>query len=44
MRLEISADTLRGDYFTVPRAFESWRRPAHQFDTFQLNLRTHQVR
>ncbi len=43
MRLDISATTLTGRYFTVPRPQESWSAPAEQFDAFVLDLKAHTV-
>jgi hypothetical protein len=43
MRLEVSAQTLKGEYFAVPRPQESWREPAHLFDSFTLDLKAHRL-
>jgi hypothetical protein len=44
MRLEVTAQTLKGEYFTVPRPQESWNAPATLFDSFTLDLASHKVR
>ncbi|HEV7215905.1 MAG TPA: hypothetical protein VGP33_12385, partial [Chloroflexota bacterium] len=43
MRLTISARTLIGEYFTVPRPQEAWGDPAVLLDTFNLDLAAHTV-
>jgi hypothetical protein len=43
MRLTISASTLIGEYFTVPRPQESWGDPAVLLDRFTLDLAAHSV-
>jgi hypothetical protein len=35
--------TLKGEYFTVPRLQESWSAPAVLFDSFTIDLNSHQV-
>lgn len=41
MKLEVSAQTLTGAYFTVPRPQEAWGDPAQQCDSFTLDLQKH---
>ncbi|MBV9689606.1 MAG: metallophosphoesterase [Ktedonobacteraceae bacterium] len=43
MRLEVSAQTLKGEYFAAPRPQESWREPAHLLDSFTLDLKGHRL-
>jgi len=43
MRLDITATTLTGRYFTVPRPQESWSAPAEEFDAFVLDLKAHTI-
>jgi hypothetical protein len=43
LRLEVTAQMLRGAYFAVPRPQESWRNPARQVDMFALDLRHHRL-
>ena len=41
--MEVSAQALKGSYFSVPRPQESWRAPAQLVDTFTLDLQTHRL-
>jgi hypothetical protein len=41
--LEVDAQTLKGQYFTVPTMQEPASNPAQQIDIFTLNLKTHQL-
>lgn len=41
MRLTVTAQTMTGEYFTVPRPQESWKAPATLEDTFVLDLKSH---
>lgn len=41
--MEVSAQTLKGSYFSVPRPQESWRAPAQLVDTFTLDLQAHRL-
>jgi hypothetical protein len=43
LRLEVTAQTLTGHYFTVPRPQESWHAPAQLLDTFTLDLQHHRL-
>lgn len=43
MRLEVTADTLKGTYFAVPRPQESWRGPSTTIDSFTLDLKQHKL-
>ena len=43
LRLEVTAQTLRGEYFAVPRPQEGWRTPAPRIDTFTLDLQQHRL-
>ena len=43
MRLEVTAQTLKGEYFTVPRPQDSWQAAATFFDSFTLDLTTHRL-
>lgn len=44
LRLEVSANTVKGDYYTVPRSQERWRAPVRHFDSFTLDLQQHRLR
>lgn len=44
MRMEVTAQTLKGEYYSVPRPQESWSAPAQLVDAFTLDLTQHQVR
>jgi predicted phosphodiesterase len=37
------ARTLKGDFYTVPRLQESWSAPAALFDSFSIDLDSHQI-
>lgn len=41
--MEATPNTLKGTYYTVPRPQESWSGPAHQLDTFTLDLQTRRL-
>jgi hypothetical protein len=43
MKLEITPQALKGEYYTVPRLHESWQAPATLLDTFTLDLTTHRL-
>jgi hypothetical protein len=43
MRVEVSAQTLKGEYFSVPRPQESWNGPAQLVDSFTLDLKQHRL-
>ncbi len=43
MRMEITAQTLKGEYYSVPRPQESWGDPAQLVDSFTLDLAQHKV-
>lgn len=43
MRLEVTPQTLKGEYFTVPRSHDSWNDPATLFDSFALDLTSHKL-
>lgn len=42
MRIEVTADRVFGECFTVPRPQESWSAPAKLADRFAFDWRTHQ--
>ncbi len=43
MTLEVSAATLKGDFYTVPHPQEAWGNPADHHDSFTLDLKSHRV-
>ena len=43
MRMEVTAQILKGEYFSVPRPQESWSAPAVLVDSFTLDLKQHKV-
>ena len=43
MRLEVTAQSLTGDYYTVPRPQEPWGNPAERLDSFTLDLKSHRL-
>lgn len=43
MRMEVTAQTLKGEYYSVPRPQESWGAPAQLVDSFTLDLTRHKV-
>ena len=43
MRVEVTPQTLKGEYFSVPRPQESWSAPATLVDAFTLDLNTHRL-
>jgi len=43
MRMEVTAQTLKGEYFSVPRPQESWSDPAQLVDSFTLDLKQHRL-
>ncbi|GAC1567435.1 MAG: hypothetical protein NVS3B14_13490 [Ktedonobacteraceae bacterium] len=43
MRMEVTAQTLKGEYYSVPRPQESWGAPAQLVDSFTLDLAQHRV-
>ena len=43
MRMVVTPRALAGEYFTVPRLHESWRRPAQRADFFTLDLARHRL-
>ncbi|HLX57056.1 MAG TPA: metallophosphoesterase [Ktedonobacteraceae bacterium] len=43
MRMEATAQTLKGEYYSVPRPQESWNAPAQLVDSFTLDLTQHKV-
>jgi len=44
MRLEVTSQSVHGDYITVPRPQEPWRTgPTQTADSFTLNLRSHKL-
>lgn len=43
MLMEVTAQTLKGEYFSVPRPQESWRGPAQLVDSFTLDLKQHRM-
>lgn len=42
-RLEVTAQTLKGEYFIVPRPHDSWRAAAKLLDSFTLDLTSHKL-
>ncbi len=38
MKLDITKQMMKGEYFTVPRPQESWQSPAQLFDSFTLDF------
>jgi hypothetical protein len=43
MLMEVDGQTLKGQYYTVPRLQDSWNAPAQLLDSFTLDLHTHKV-
>jgi len=43
LRLTVTPQYVRGDYFAVSRPHEAWRAPAKQIDSFTLDLREHRL-
>ena len=43
MRVEVTPQTLKGEYFAVPRPQESWHKPANLVDSFTLDLKEHRL-
>jgi hypothetical protein len=43
MRMEVTAQTLKGEYYSVPRPQEPWGNPAVLVDSFTLDLAQHKV-
>ncbi len=43
MLMEVDGQTLKGQYYSVPRPQESWNAPAQLIDSFTLNLQTHKL-
>ncbi|MGZ3611348.1 MAG: metallophosphoesterase family protein [Ktedonobacteraceae bacterium] len=41
MLMEVDGQTLKGQYYSVPRPQGSWNAPAQLVDSFTLNLQTH---
>ena len=41
--MEVDGQTLKGQYYTVPRPQGSWNAPAQLLDSFTLNLQTHKL-
>ncbi|HLX39354.1 MAG TPA: metallophosphoesterase, partial [Ktedonobacteraceae bacterium] len=41
--MEVDGQTLKGQYYTVPRPQDSWNAPAQLVDSFTLNLQTHKM-
>lgn len=41
--MEVSAQALKGSYFTVPRPQDSWSAPAQLLDSFTLDLQAHRL-
>lgn len=41
--MEVDGQTLKGQYYTVPRPQGSWNAPAQLLDSFTLNLQTHKM-
>ena len=41
MLMEVDGQTLKGQYYSVPRPQDSWNAPAQLVDSFTLNLQTH---
>ncbi|HET9918727.1 MAG TPA: metallophosphoesterase [Ktedonobacteraceae bacterium] len=43
MQVEVTPQTLKGEYYSVPRPQESWSAPAKLIDSFTLDLQTHHL-
>lgn len=43
MILSVSSRTISGQYYAVSRPQESWRAPPQMVDSFELDLKTHEV-
>jgi hypothetical protein len=43
MLMEVDGQTLKGQYYSVPRPQDSWNAPAQLVDSFTLNLQTHML-
>jgi hypothetical protein len=43
MMLEVSAGTIKGDFYTVPRPQETWGGPVDYHDSFALDLTSHRL-
>ncbi len=43
MLMEVDGQTLKGQYYSVPRPQGSWNAPAQLVDSFTLNLQTHKL-
>ncbi len=41
--IDAAAQTIKGEYFTVPTIRDNPKNPAVLFDSFTLNLKTHKV-
>ena len=41
--MQVDGQTLKGQYYTVPRPQGSWNAPAQLVDSFTLNLQTHKM-
>ena len=41
--MEVDGQTLKGQYYSVPRPQGSWNAPAQLVDSFTLNLQTHKL-
>ena len=41
--MEVDKQTLKGQYYSVPRPQASWNAPAQLVDSFTLNLQTHKM-
>jgi acid phosphatase type 7 len=43
MKLDITKQMMKGEYFTVPRPQESWQSPAQLFDSFTLDFESRRL-
>jgi hypothetical protein len=43
LRMTVTRNTLKGEFFPCPRPHESWSRPAKRFDMFEVKIRDHTI-
>jgi predicted phosphodiesterase len=43
LRIEVTSNLIKGEYYTVPRPQESWNASSQRIDNFELDLKTHKL-
>ena len=43
LRIEVTSNLVKGEYYTVPRPQESWNVSSQRIDNFELDIKTHRL-